>query len=159
MDDVSKVDLAKLRAIRPETFDLKVPLLSAGMSRDLKCSGENSTFRIHCYSTGMGEKHGHHAHIEEEHLFVVLQGKAVFADLDDKLPPLGPNQGIWLPKGCFYEFFNPGPDPLVVLRFGAQATGANASTRLTPEGEPIKGRSSANPELAKPVVIEGKFFG
>lgn len=156
--DMDEARLAKLRALRPETFSLKIPLLSGGMSRDLLCSGENSTFRIHCYSTGMGEKHGYHAHIEEEHLFVVLQGQAVFAGLDGKLPVIGRNQGIWLPKGCFYEFHNPGPDSLVVLRFGAQATGANASTRLTPEGEPIKGRSSANPELARPQVLEGQFF-
>ena len=150
--------LAELRGLRPETFSLKIPFLSAGMSRDLLCSGENSTFRIHCYSTGMGEKHGFHAHIEEEHVFVVLHGEAVFSSLDGRLPPVGRHQGVWLPKGCFYEFFNPGPEPLVVLRFGAQASDANASLRLTPEGEPIKGRTSADPERARPEVIPGRFF-
>ncbi len=158
MPDFDEKSLAAMRAIRPETFSLKIPLLSGGMSRDLLCRGENSTFRIHCYSTGMGEKHGFHAHTEEEHVFVVLQGQAVFSSLDGKLPTVGKNQGIWLPKGCFYEFYNPGPDPLIVLRFGACATGANESTRVTPEGAPIKGRSSANPELAVPVLMEGRYF-
>jgi mannose-6-phosphate isomerase-like protein (cupin superfamily) len=158
MSELDENALAQLRELRPETFSLKIPLLSGGMSRDLLCSGENSTFRIHCYSTGMGEKHGFHAHIEEEHVFVVLQGTAVFSSLDGKLPVMEKNSGIWLPKGCFYEFYNPGPDPLVVLRFGAQATGANASLRLTPEGESIKGRGSSNPELARPQVMPGKFF-
>lgn len=158
MSDQSDDALKALRAIRPALLDLKIPLLAAGMSRDLLCQGENSTFRIHCYSSGMGEAHGFHAHVEEEHLFIVLQGQAIFSSLDGRLPPIEKNKGIWLPKGCFYEFINPGPDPLVVLRFGAHASGSQVSRRLDPEGEPIKGRSSANPELAKPKLLEGRFF-
>lgn len=158
MTDGDTDKLRDMRKIQPQLVGLKTPLLSGGMSRELLCSGENSTFRIHCYSTGMGEKHGFHAHVEEEHLFIVLQGAAVFSGLDGKLPQVGKNQGVWLPKGCFYEFYNPGPEPLVVLRFGATQAGANGSLRVTPEGAPIKGRSSANPELAIPRAIEGKFF-
>lgn len=158
MNDVEQRDLKAMREIEPRLLDLKIPFLSAGMSRDLLCSGENSTFRIHCYSTGMGEAHGFHAHIEEEHVFIVLHGQAVFSSLAGKLPVAGKNKGIWLPKGCFYEFINPGPEPLVVLRFGAHATGANESLRLTPEGEPIKGRANMFPELAVPKPIEGSFF-
>jgi mannose-6-phosphate isomerase-like protein (cupin superfamily) len=159
VDDLGKERLDALRAIRPQLIDLRIPLLSEGMSRDLLCEGENSTFRIHCYSTGMGEKHGFHAHVEEEHLFVVLHGEAVFSSLDGRLPAIGPNKGIWLPKGCFYEFFNPGPEPLVVLRFGAQASGLGKMSRITPEGEPIRGRGTSDPEGARPKVLEGQFFG
>jgi hypothetical protein len=46
----------------------------------------------------------------------------------------------------------------VVLRFGAHATDAQVSLRLTPEGEPIKGRGTMDPELARPRIMEGKFF-
>lgn len=159
MREFSKDELARMRAVKPATVDLKTQLLSGGMSKTLMCAGENTTFHMHCYSVGMGEKHGLHAHVEEEHLFVVLQGWAVFSGIDGKLPPVGKNQGIWLPKGCFYEFYNPGPDPLIVLRFGAIDKGANASLRVTPEGDPILGRSSQNPELARPVPITGQFFG
>lgn len=158
MPKMVDIELGELRKLRPEPFTLRIPMLNSGMSRDLLCSGENSTFRIHCYSTGMGEKHGFHAHIEEEHVFVVLHGQAVFSGLDGKLPITAKNEGVWLPKGCFYEFVNPGPEPLVVLRFGAQDADANASLRLTPEGDPIRGRSSANPDLAKPDPIQGRFF-
>lgn len=158
MTNPTEAKLKAMRDIRPSLFGLKIPLLSAGMSRDLLCEGENTNFRIHCYSTGMGEAHGFHAHIEEEHLFIVLQGQAIFSSLDGKLPPVGKNQGIWLPKGCFYEFINPGPEPLVVLRFGGHATNAQVSLRLTPEGDPIKGRGAMDPELAKPEIMEGKFF-
>jgi mannose-6-phosphate isomerase-like protein (cupin superfamily) len=151
-------DLERMKTLRPEVIRLRTPFLSAGMSRDLLCAGENSTFRIHCYSTGMGEKHGYHAHVEEEHVFVVVHGQAVFSSLDGRLPPVGRNEGIWLPKGCFYEFFNPGPEPLVVLRFGAQESNADASLRLDPEGKPIKGRARMNPEIATPQIMEGRFF-
>jgi mannose-6-phosphate isomerase-like protein (cupin superfamily) len=153
------MDLEALTKLRPSLLSLKIPLLSMGMSKDLLCRGENSTFRIHCYSTGMGEKHGLHAHVEEEHVFVVLHGCAHFSDLDGKLPVIGANEGIWIPKGCFYEFINPGPDPLVVLRFGALQEGANESKRIDPKGEKILGRASQDPERARPSVIEGLFFG
>ena len=158
MSEVDADKLQEFKGLRPQLIDLRIPLLAGGMSRDLLCSGENSTFRIHCYSTGMGEAHGFHAHLEEEHLFVVLHGEAVFSGLDGRLPPIGKNKGIWLPKGCFYEFFNPGPEPLVVLRFGAQEAGLGKMQRLTPDGEPIRGRETSNPELARPEVLEGQFF-
>jgi mannose-6-phosphate isomerase-like protein (cupin superfamily) len=106
----------------------------------------------------MGENHGLHAHFEEEHLFIVLLGEAVFAGIDGPLPALTRNKGIWLPKGCFYEFYNPGPGPLVLIRFGAQATGADAALRLTPDGAPIEGRDAMFRDLAVPEVIGGAFF-
>lgn len=158
MRTFSEAELAKMREVKPQAMSLKTQLLSGGMTKKLMCAGENTTVHMHCYSIGMGEKHGLHAHVEEEHLFVVLQGSAVFSGIDGKLPTVTKNQAIWLPKGCFYEFYNPGPDPLIVLRFGATNTGENASSRVTPEGEPILGRSSQNPERAKPVPVEGKFF-
>ena len=68
MSQHTEAELAAMRAIRPALLDLKIPMLAGGMSRDLLCRGENSTFRIHCYSTGMGEKHGLHAHVQEEHM-------------------------------------------------------------------------------------------
>lgn len=158
MQAISEADLAKMRAVEASTFALKTEQLSGGMTKKLMCKGENTTFHLHCYSVGMGEKHGLHAHVQEEHIFIVLQGEAVFSGIGGKLPSVKKNQGIWLPKGCFYEFFNPGPDPLIVIRFGAINKGENGSLRVTPEGQNIPGRSSANPELAKPVPIEGKFF-
>jgi len=154
----TETELEQFRTVEPSLIDLKTPLLERGMSKRLLCAGDNSTLRIHCYSTGMGEKHGLHAHTEEEHVFVVLQGTAVFSGIKGKLPPLEKNHGIWLPRGCFYEFYNPGPDPLVVLRFGAVQKGGNESRRVTPEGAHIPGRSTQFPELAVPKVIEGAFF-
>lgn len=162
MDDqstkVTEADLEKCREVRPEIIDLRTQLISSGMTRELLAKGDHSTFRIHVYATGLGEDHGMHAHIEEEHLFIVLQGRAQFAGIDGKLPELKKNQGIWLPKGCFYEFYNPGDEPLVILRFGASSELMLSSTRLTPDGRPIAGRGSQRPEIRKPTFIEGAFF-
>ena len=41
--------LVTMNTLRPQVILLGTPLLSAGMSRDLLCAGENSTLRIHYY--------------------------------------------------------------------------------------------------------------
>ena len=121
MDDasVTKEDLDRFREIKPEMIDLKIPLVEKGMTRDLLAQGDHSTFRIHCYGPNEGEVHGLHAHTDEEHIFVILNGVANFSSIDGDLPQLGKYQALWLPKGCFYEFVNPGPEPMVALRFGS----------------------------------------
>lgn len=161
MDDarVTQDDLDKFRDIKPEMIDLKIPLVEKGMTRDLLAQGDHSTFRIHCYSPNQGEVHGLHAHIDEEHLFVILNGVVNFSSIDGELPQLGKYQALWLPKGCFYEFVNPGPDPLVVLRFGATREKMTSGLRLTPGGEPIAGRGTQHPEMKDNVTfIEGAFL-
>ena len=93
-------------------------------------------------------------------MFVVLHGVAHFSSIDGRLAPIEKNNAIWLPKGCFYEFVNPGPEALVVLRFGAAGNvlRRGEGRRLTPEGEPISGRSTMHPHLRKIEIIEGQFF-
>ena len=81
---------------------------------------------MHCYGPKGGEN-GLHAHIEEDHIFVVLQGEAQFSGLNGPLPVLKKNQALMLPKGCFYSFSNEGTEPLVMIRFGAMDKGAPAA--------------------------------
>ena len=155
---VTKEDLDRFREVKAEVFDLKIPLVAKGMTRDLLAQGDHSTFRIHCYSPNQGEVHGLHAHIDEEHLFVILGGVANFSSIDGELPQLGKYQALWLPKGCFYEFVNPGPDPLVVLRFGATREKMTSGLRLTPGGEPIAGRGTQHPEMKDNVTFMENAF-
>lgn len=156
----SKEDLEKMRKIKPSLISLKTPLLSKGMTRDEIAAGDHSVYTVHCYAPTQGEPHGLHAHLDEEHMFVVLHGVAHFSSVDGLLPPLGKNSAIYLPKGCFYEFVNPGPEALVVLRFGAseKLLRRGEGRRLTPDGEPIVGRSTMHPHLKAIEVIEGKVF-
>ena len=126
---ISEDDLKAFRAVEPELLDLRTPLVSSGMTQRLLTRGENSTLRVLCYAPSRGEDHGLHGHVEEEHYFIVLQGAAQFHSLNGPLPLLKKNEGIFLPKGCFYEFYNPTEEPLVVLRIGASAQKAVAAMK------------------------------
>src|SRR5262245_55874545 len=142
-------------AIDPEILTLLTQLVSSGHTKDLLARTDGVTFYIHCYGPKGGEN-GLHAHVNEDHIFVVLAGEAQFSGLNGPLPVLRKNQALMLPKGCFYSFSNEGTEPLVMIRFGAFDKNA-AGGRLDPQGKPIPGRgkqAGAKP----PVFIEDKFF-
>ena len=142
-------------AVEPQILTLRTPLVSSGHTKDLLAETGGVTFHIHCYGPKGGEN-GLHAHVDEDHIFVVLQGEAQFSGLNGPLPVLKKNQALMLPKGCFYSFSNEGTEPLVMIRFGAMEKDA-AGRRLDPQGKPIPGRgkqAGAKP----PVFIEGSFF-
>jgi mannose-6-phosphate isomerase-like protein (cupin superfamily) len=141
--------------IAPEILTLRTQLVSSGHTKDLLANTDDVTFHIHCYGPKGGEN-GLHAHTDEDHIFVVLQGEAQFSGLDGPLPVLKKNQALMLPKGCFYSFSNEGTEPLVMIRFGSMPKGA-PGRRLDPRGLPIPGRGQ-QAGSKPPVFIEGKFF-
>jgi mannose-6-phosphate isomerase-like protein (cupin superfamily) len=143
-------------AVRPQVLSLRTQLVSQGHTRVLLAETDNSTFRIHCYGPKSGEN-GMHAHTDEDHIFVVLQGEAQFYDLDGPLPVLGKHQALMLPKGCFYSFSNDGDGPLVMLRFGAMEKNWKGD-RLDQQGKPIAGRGQA-PGSKATILIDNAFFG
>ena len=141
--------------IEPEILTLRTQLVSAGHTKDLLASTDTTTFHMHCYGPKGGEN-GLHAHVEEDHVFVVLQGEAQFYGLDGPLPVLKKNQALMLPKGCFYSFSNESTDPLVMIRFGAAQKDASHG-RLDPAGNPMPGRgkqAGAKP----PAYIANAYF-
>jgi mannose-6-phosphate isomerase-like protein (cupin superfamily) len=141
--------------IEPEILRLRTQLVSSGHTKDLLAQTDAMTLHIHCYGPKGGEN-GLHAHVDEDHLFVVLQGEAQFSGMDGLLPVLKKNQALMLPKGCFYSFSNEGEEPLVMIRFGAMDKNLPGG-RLDPEGKPIPGRGKQH-GAKPPVFIEGKFF-
>jgi mannose-6-phosphate isomerase-like protein (cupin superfamily) len=141
--------------IDPEIVTLRTQLVSAGHTKDLLAETEGTTLHIHCYGPKGGEN-GLHAHIEEEHIFLVLQGEAQFTGLEGPLPVLRKNQAVLLPKGCFYSFSNEGTEPLVMVRFGAHDKNGSGA-RLDPDGKPIPGRGK-QPGAQAPVFINNAFF-
>jgi mannose-6-phosphate isomerase-like protein (cupin superfamily) len=142
-------------AIAPKIISLRTQLVSEGHAREMLAETDNSTFRIHCYGPKGGEN-GLHAHTDEDHIFVVLQGEAQFFDLDGPLPVLRKHQALMLPKGCFYSFSNEGTEPLVMLRFGAMEKNFTGD-RLDPKGKPIPGRGKAAGSKP-PKFIENAYF-
>jgi len=151
----SKSNGTAATAVRPQILSLRTQLVSEGHTRMLLAETDNSTFRIHCYAPKGGEN-GLHAHTDEDHVFVILQGEAQFYDLDGPLPVIKKHQALMLPKGCFYSFENSGDGPLVLLRFGAMEKNWTGD-RLDPNGKPLAGRSQTH-HSKKPVLIENAFF-
>jgi mannose-6-phosphate isomerase-like protein (cupin superfamily) len=139
----------------PEILSLRTQLVSEGHTKRLLAETDMMTLHVHCYGPKGGEN-GLHAHVEEDHVFVCLQGEAQFHGVDGPLPPLKKHQALFLPRGCFYSFSNEGELPLIMIRFGAGQKGY-ASARLDPDGKPIPGRAKQS-GAAKPVLIEGAFF-
>jgi mannose-6-phosphate isomerase-like protein (cupin superfamily) len=145
---------------KAETFRLRTPLLSQGRSHHVLAATDMVNVAIKCYSSG-GEN-ALHTHVGEDHVFVVLQGRARFYDSDGKETELGRNQGILLPRGWFYRFESCADEPLILLRFGARQPGERTATRtddrIAPDGHHLDPSSEENKHVGEPVVIEGAFY-
>lgn len=140
--------------IAPQIFKLRTPLLQKGRSHRILAETDLMNVAIKCYAEG-GEN-VLHTHPNEDHVFVVLDGKVRFYDRDGDVAVLERNQAILAPKGWFYWFENCGDRPLVMLRIGAAATGPR-NARFGADGKPLPGESVEN-KWEAPVPIEGAFY-
>src|SRR5438093_9857244 len=107
---------AKTR-VEAQTFSLRTPLLSEGRTNQEVAGTDQLKLRVKVYAEG-GEN-GLHAHHDEDHAFVILQGQATFHDETEKTTVVNKNEGILLPRGSFYYFQSTGYENLVLLRVGA----------------------------------------
>lgn len=110
------VDLAK--RTDPTVFELKTRLPLEGRA-DVPVAATNGlSVILKAYSSG-GENELH-AHVHEDHVFVVLQGEATFYGEGDRvIAKLRRYQGILVPKAAFYKFEAGLGEQLVMLRVGA----------------------------------------
>lgn len=155
---MSAVEAASARAdanIDPEIIALRTQLASKGHTKHLLAKTDMMTMHIHCYAPKGGEN-DLHAHVKEDHIFVCLQGEAVFRGKRGQLPALKKHQAIFIPRGCFYCFSNETEEPCILLRFGASPEGYG-SARVDSQGNAIRGRAHKE-GAAEPVLIEGAFF-
>lgn len=140
--------------VKPKIVALKTQLVSQGHTRNLLAETNLTTLRIHCYAPGIGEN-ALHAHVNEDHVFLVLQGTAKFDGLEGEIAQVTKNHAIVLPAGAYYQFCNCGEEPLVMARFGASKE--KKDTRLSPDGTPIPGRTHEK-SYVEPVFIDNAFF-
>ena len=140
---------------KAEFFKLRTPLLSEGRLDTVLAETDVMRVWMKCYAEG-GEN-VLHAHAQEDHMFVILQGQARFYDKEGGERVLGRNEGIMLPRGAFYYFNSCGDEPLVMLRVGAFVNGAGHSGRLGADGRPLAGDSAENKHV-DPVVIPGAWY-
>lgn len=142
----------------PTTFSLKAQMLDQGRTDTVLAATEDLSVRLKVYASG-GENELH-SHVDEDHVFVLLQGSARFYGPEGETVDLGPNQGMMMPKGMFYRFNATSTDEcLVMLRIGTPNFQKQAKEdRMGMDGKPLVGDSKEN--RTQPVVFkDGVFFG
>lgn len=153
-------------AAKVQTFQLKTALLSEGRTHRVlastKADDGELNVTIKCYAGG-GENE-FHTHLDEDHTFVVLMGRATFQQMDGPATTLEKNGGILIPAGAFYKFEADASEPLVLLRVGnkwqpTEDSGIErlSETRRGADGQILAGMSKAN-KYVKGVPIDGAFF-
>ena len=124
--------MAAPAATGAQIFNLTTPYLQQGITSDERARTDLLHVLIKVYAEG-GENRMH-AHVHEDHSFIVLEGEATFhLDTEDNVRVVRPHEGVMLPKGTYYRFESTGGVNLVMLRVGAAPPGSPKEA-LYPEG-------------------------
>jgi mannose-6-phosphate isomerase-like protein (cupin superfamily) len=143
---------------KAQLFSLKTPYMQQG--RVTQLVAETPNMWIHTKINAEGGENEIHAHRDEDHSFIVLEGEMSVFDEKGNEIRVKPYQGILLPKGAYYRYLNTGKGNLVVLRIGAGVRNkpqAGAAMRVRPDGREILGGSVENKSLP-PIESPVKFF-
>lgn len=98
-----------------------------------------------------------HAHTNEDHVFVVLQGAATFYGPRGEERVVRCHEGAVLPRGVLYRFIAHEEEPLVLLRIGAVIDAEqDPLARIDEKGEPFDGYSEANKEV--PCILSEQMW-
>jgi len=143
---------------RAYTFSLKTPYMKQGRVTQLVAETENMW--IHTKINAEGGENEIHAHRDEDHSFIVLEGEMSVFDEKGREMKVEKYQGVMIPKGAYYRYLNTGSGNSVVLRIGAGAKGqaqGGEAMRVRPDGRPLLAGSVENKTLP-PIEDAGKFF-
>ena len=126
----------KMEALLPTQGREDIPMAKAGgMAVVLKTyakAGENEL----------------HAHLNEDHTFIILQGEAEFYGPNGEKRRAGKNEGVLIPRGTFYWFISCGDEPLVMARVGsAIEPGVDTTMRVNSKGEYMDPFSTENKQV------------
>jgi mannose-6-phosphate isomerase-like protein (cupin superfamily) len=142
----------------PEIFRLRIQLLDQGSRSEMLSNTGNMQIKIRCYAAGGGEN-AMHAHNNQDHSFIVLQGQARFYGPQGEVHDLVRNQGIMLRSGCYYCFENSGTEPLVVLRIESiTAEGGDPTVRRGMHGQQIDPHAPENNREKTIKIRPGAFY-
>ena len=145
----------KAAAKKASFFKMRAQMLEKGRTNTPLARTDNMWAILKVYASG-GEN-GLHTHPNEDHTFLVLQGKARYYDADGGYRDVGKHEGIMLPAGAYYWFEAISEEPLVLVRIGCRVGAEDVDGRLNSRGEPMPGDSKENKQ--EPVVYrEGEFF-
>src|ERR1700758_4747915 len=112
----NKLGKGKPGSKEPTLFKLPAPLRDQGRANHPMAHTDNMWATVKVYASG-GEN-GLHTHPNEDHTFIVLQGKARYYDADGGYTDVGKHEGIMLPAGAYYWFEAISKEPLVLIRIG-----------------------------------------
>lgn len=131
---------------QPSFFHLRAQLPRQGRTDTPMAATDRMWVVLKTYaSDGENELH---AHPNEDHVFLVLQGEADFYGPKGELRRVKKHDGILLPRGTFYWFKAVGDEPLVMARVGAVVDAAkDALARIDSDGRPMDGNSVANKQV------------
>ena len=150
--------IAATETSKPTLFSMKAQMLEQGRTDTVLAATEDLSVRLKVYASG-GENELH-AHPDEDHVFVILQGSARFYGPDGETQDVLANQGFMMPKGMLYRFHATSTDEcLVMLRVGTpNFQGQAKDDRIGADGKPLVGDTKANRTV--PVVFkDGVDFG
>ena len=147
---------SQIRPGQPSFFRLGAMLPKQGRTDTPIAATEKMTVVLKTYaSCGENELH---AHTNEDHTFVVLQGRATFHGPKGEERTIGQYEGVMLPHGTFYWFRATSDEPLVMLRIGCTAgEGADIFERIGADGKLMDGFSVTNKQVE--VILTDKWFG
>src|ERR671912_1634824 len=94
--------IKKAMEIPPQYFHLRGQLLDQGRFDNHIVKTDNLAIVLKVYASG-GEN-ALHTHMNEDHVFIIMQGTARFYDAEGTSCELGRNDGILLPAGAHYLF-------------------------------------------------------
>lgn len=140
---------------QPSFFHLKAQLPRQGRTDTPMAATDRMWVVLKTYaSDGENELH---AHPNEDHVFLVLQGEADLYGPKGETRRVHKFDGILLPRGTFYWFKAVGDEPLVMARVGAVVDAAkDALARIASDGRPMDGNSIENKQV--PVILGDRWF-
>src|SRR3982074_3435655 len=97
-------------------FKMRAQMLEKGRTNTLLSKTDNMWATLKVYASG-GEN-GLHTHPNEDHTFLVLQGKARYYDADGGHTDVGKHEGLRLPARAQYWLQATRKEPLVLVRIG-----------------------------------------
>lgn len=140
---------------RPAFFKLEAQLPQQGRTDTPVAASEKMWVVLKTYAAD-GEN-GLHAHPNEDHTFLVLQGEATFYGPNGESRTIGKNEGVLLPHGTFYWFKAATAEPLVMVRVGAAAfNGVDRHGRINPDGSEMRGDSAENKQVE--LIMSDRWF-
>ena len=116
-----RAEMARLnKPGQPSFFHIRTQLPKQGRTNQVLGASRYMNVVLKTYASG-GENEIH-AHSNEDHVFVILQGGAVFHGPNGETREAGRNDCVLLPAGTFYWFHaKEDREELVMLRIGARA--------------------------------------